>query len=110
MNSGVHMQRKEIGVVLVHGAWADGSSWSKVIARLRAQGVRTVAAQLSLSTLKDDVAAVDRAIEHIGGPVVLAGHAYVGTVIGATRHAAVQSLVYVAGVAPAEGEGAAEAA
>jgi len=104
------MAGKEIGVVLVHGAWADGSSWSKVIALLAARGVRSIAAQLSLTTLHDDVASVDRAIDRLGGPVVLVGHAYGGTVIGATHHAAVKSLVYVAGVAPAEGEAAAEAA
>jgi len=104
------MAREEISVVLVHGAWADGSSWSKVITRLAAHGVRSIAAQLSLSTLNDDVVSVDRAIDRIGGPVVLVGHAYGGTVIGATRHPAVKSLVYVVGVAPAEGEAAAEAA
>jgi pimeloyl-ACP methyl ester carboxylesterase len=104
------MARKEIGVVLVHGAWADGSSWSKVITLLATHGVRSISAQLSLSTLTDDVASVDRAIDRVGGPVVLVGHAYGGTVIGATRHPAVKSLVYVAGVAPAEGEAAAEAA
>jgi len=104
------MAREEISVVLVHGAWADGSSWSKVITRLATRGVRSIAAQLSLSTLNDDVASVDRAIDRIGGPVVLVGHAYGGTVIGATRHPAVKSLVYVVGVAPAEGEAAAEAA
>jgi pimeloyl-ACP methyl ester carboxylesterase len=104
------MARTEVSVVLVHGAWADGSSWSKVITRLATHGVRSIAAQLSLSTLADDVASVDRSIDRIGGPVVLVGHAYGGTVIGATRHPAVKSLVYVAGVAPAEGEAAAEAA
>jgi len=104
------MAGKEVSVVLVHGAWADGSSWSKVIALLAARGVRSVAAQLSLTTLDEDVASVDRAIDRVGGPIVLVGHAYGGTVVGATRHSAVKSLVYVAGVAPAEGEAAAEAA
>lgn len=104
------MASKGISVVLVHGAWADGSSWSKVITLLATHGVHSIAAQLSLSTLTDDVASVDRAIDRIGGPVALVGHAYGGTVIGATRHSAVKSLVYVAGVAPAEGEAAAEAA
>jgi pimeloyl-ACP methyl ester carboxylesterase len=104
------MAGKDIGVVLVHGAWADGSSWSKVITGLAARRVRSISAQLSLSTLNDDVVSLDRAIDRIGGPVVLVGHAYGGTVIGATRHPAVKSLVYVAGVAPAEGEAAAQAA
>ena len=104
------MTGSKAGVVLVHGAWADGSSWSKVITLLAAQGVRASAVQLPLTTLGDDVAAVDRTIDRADGPVVLVGHAYGGTVIGATHHPAVKSLVYVAGVAPAEGEAAAEAA
>ena len=57
------MAGKEIGVVLAHGAWADGSSWSKVITRLATQGVHSIAAQLPLSTLANDVAAVDRAVD-----------------------------------------------
>lgn len=95
---------KQATVVLAHGAWADGSSWGKVIAGLAAQGVKAVAAPLPLTTLADDVAALDRSLERAGGPVVLAGHAYAGGVIGATRHSAVKALVYVAALAPAEGE------
>jgi pimeloyl-ACP methyl ester carboxylesterase len=104
------MAGKEISVVLAHGAWADGSSWSKVITGLAAHGVHAVAAPLPLSTLTDDVAAIERAIGRVDGPVVLVGHAYGGTPVSATRHPAVKSLVYVAAVAPAEGETAAEAA
>jgi pimeloyl-ACP methyl ester carboxylesterase len=96
--------KKQATVVLVHGAWADGSSWSKVIAGLAEQGITAVAAQLPLSALADDVAALDRTLERVGGPVVLAGHAYAGGVIGATRHAGVKALVYIAALAPAEGE------
>ncbi|MGN5377004.1 alpha/beta fold hydrolase [Streptomyces lasalocidi] len=66
----------DITVVLAHGAWADGSSWSKVIARLHAQGIRAVAAPLPLTSLQDDVAALEDTLQHVGGPVVLAGHAY----------------------------------
>lgn len=93
-----------VSAVLVHGAWADGSSWSKVIERLNAQGVHAVAAPLPLSSLRDDVAALDRTLERIDRPVVLAGHAYAGAVIGATRAANVKALVYVAALAPDEGE------
>jgi pimeloyl-ACP methyl ester carboxylesterase len=91
-------------VVLVHGAWADGSSWSPVIERLAKQGQRAVAAPLPLTSLDDDVAALDRMIERVDGPVILAGHAYAGAVIGATRSAQVNALVYVAALAPDEGE------
>ena len=70
-------------VVLVHGAWADGSSWAKVILALAASGVKAVAAPLPLTSFHDDVAALDRTLERVEGPVVLAGHAYAGGVIGA---------------------------
>jgi pimeloyl-ACP methyl ester carboxylesterase len=93
-----------VSVVLVHGAWADGSSWSKVIDRLQGQGIHAVAAPLPLTSLSDDVAALDRTLERIDGPVVVAGHAYAGAVIGATRAANVEALVYVAALAPDEGE------
>src|SRR6202035_579471 len=87
-------------VVLVHGAWADGSSWAKVIMALAASGVRAVAAPLPLTSFQDDVAALDRTLERVEGPVVLAGHAYAGGVIGATRSEKVKALVYVAKLAP----------
>ena len=91
-------------VVLAHGAWADGSSWSRVIAALRAAGVGAVAAPLPLTSLADDVAALDRALERVDGPVVLAGHAYAGAVIAGTRCEKIRALVYVAALAPDEGE------
>lgn len=94
----------DASVVLVHGAWADGSSWGKVIGQLRAEGVRVVAAPLPLTSLADDVAALDRTLERIEGPVVLVGHAYAGAVIAGTRNEKVRSLVYVAALAPDEGE------
>jgi pimeloyl-ACP methyl ester carboxylesterase len=93
-----------VTVVLVHGAWADGSSWSKVIGPLRAEGVRSVAAPLPLTSLADDAAALDRTLERIEGPIVLVGHAYAGAVIAATRNEQVRSLVYIAALAPDEGE------
>jgi len=98
------MSQNEASVVLVHGAWADGSSWARVIGPLAAGGTRVVAAPLPLTSFSDDVAAVNRTLERVPGPVVLAGHAYAGAVIGATRDDKVKSLVYVAALAPAEGE------
>ncbi len=98
------MAMNDVSVVLVHGAWADGSSWAKVIAPLKASGIETIAAPLPLTSFHDDVAALDRALERMDGPVVLAGHAYAGGVIGATRSDKVKALVYVAALAPDEGE------
>ncbi|TIV72292.1 MAG: alpha/beta hydrolase [Mesorhizobium sp.] len=97
------MSSKGVSIVLVHGAWADGSSWAKVVAPLAAQGLKVVAA-LPLTSFDDDVAALDRALERVEGPIVLAGHAYAGAVIGATRSEKVKALVYVAALAPDEGE------
>jgi pimeloyl-ACP methyl ester carboxylesterase len=98
------MSQGKTSVVLAHGAWADGSSWRKVIERLNQQGVNVVAAPLPLTSLRDDVAALERTLERIDGPVVLVGHAYAGAVIGATTAANVAALVYVAALAPDEGE------
>jgi pimeloyl-ACP methyl ester carboxylesterase len=91
-------------VVLVHGAWADGSSWARVIQQLHQAKIRAIAAPIPLTTLDDDVNAVIRTIDRTEGPVVLAGHAYAGGVIGATSHPRIQALVYVAALAPDEGE------
>jgi pimeloyl-ACP methyl ester carboxylesterase len=98
------MPTKQCDVVLVHGGWADGSSWAKVISRLWAAGIDVVAAPLPLTSLADDVAALDRTLERLDGPVVLVGHAYAGAVIGATHDPKVAALVYVAALAPDEGE------
>ncbi|MGA8758890.1 MAG: alpha/beta hydrolase [Stellaceae bacterium] len=94
----------EASVVLVHGAWADGSSWAKVIGLLAADGIKVVAAPLPLTSFRDDVAALDRTLGRATGSVVLVGHAYAGAVIAATRDAKVKALVYVAALAPDEGE------
>src|SRR3984957_13643712 len=96
--------RENVSVVLVHGAWADGSSWAKVIGPLAAEGVRVLAAPLPLTSFAEDMAAVERALERVSGPVVLAAHAYAGAVIAATRNEKVKALVYVAALAPDEGE------
>ena len=91
-------------VVLVHGAWADGSSWSKVVAGLQQQALNVIAAPIPLTTLDDDVDAVKRAIDRTEGPVVLAGHAYAGGVVGATSHPRITALAYIAALAPDEHE------
>jgi pimeloyl-ACP methyl ester carboxylesterase len=91
-------------VVLVHGGWADGSSWARVISGLQQTGIDVVAAPIPMTTLDDDVDAVTRTIDRTEGSVVLAAHAYGGGVIGATSHPRLQALVYVAALAPDEGE------
>ena len=98
------MARNDVSVALVHGAWADGSSWAKVIRALAGSGVKTIAAPLPLTSFQDDVVALDRTLQRVEVPVVLAGHAYAGGVIGATRSDKVKALVYVAALAPDEGE------
>jgi pimeloyl-ACP methyl ester carboxylesterase len=98
------MSSANVSVVLVHGAWADGSSWAKVIEPLAGEGVEVRAAPLPLTSFAEDVAAVERTLERVPGPVVLAAHAYAGAVIAATRNEKVKALVYVAALAPDEGE------
>lgn len=96
--------RQNSTVVLVHGAWADGSCWKDIILPLERQGLKVTCAPIPLTSLTDDVAALTRALERTSGPVVLAGHAYGGAVIGAIREERVKSFVYVAALAPDEGE------
>src|SRR5277367_3991993 len=92
-------------VVLVHGAWADGSSWSKVIQLLQAKGFHCVAVQIPLTSLADDVATTKRAVALQDGPVILVGHSYGGAVITeAGNDPKVVGLVFVSAWAPAEGE------
>lgn len=93
-------------IVLVHGAWADGSSWSKEIPILNNAGHKVIAVQLPLHSLADDVDTVKRAVEHIGGQVVVAGHSYGGQVItnAAYNNPNITGLVYVAAFAPDEGQ------
>jgi pimeloyl-ACP methyl ester carboxylesterase len=95
---------KDVSVVLAHGAWADGSSWARVIVALDADGTKVLAAPLPLTSLADDVAALNRGIERMPGPVVLVGHAYAGAVIALARSERVKALVYVTALAPDEGE------
>ena len=98
-------ENKNPSVVLVHGAYADGSSWSGVIKRLQAEGVAVTAVQNPLASLADDVAHTRRILALQEGPVILAGHSFAGTVITeAGTHPAVAGLVYVAARAPDAGE------
>jgi pimeloyl-ACP methyl ester carboxylesterase len=98
------MAMKDVSVVMAHGGWADGSTWARVITGLAAHGIKSVAAPLPLTELADDVAALNRSIERMPGPVVLAAHAYAGAVIGLARPECVKALVYVTSFAPDEGE------
>src|SRR5436309_3212402 len=94
-------------VVLVHGAFADGSSWAKVIPLLEAKGLHVTAVQNPLSSLADDVAATKRAIAMQEGPVILVGHSWAGMVISeAGNDPKVTGLVYVAAIVPDEGQSA----
>ena len=88
-------------VVLVHGAFADGSSWNRVIPLLQAKGLKVVAVQNPLTSLEDDVEAANRVIDAQDGPVVLVGHSWGGSVITqAGGNDKVKALVYVAAFAP----------
>jgi pimeloyl-ACP methyl ester carboxylesterase len=98
------MAMKDVSVVLAHGAWADGSSWARVITALQAEAVKVTAAPLPLTSLADDVAALNRSLDRTEGPIVLAGHAYAGAVIALARPERISALVYIAALAPDEGE------
>jgi pimeloyl-ACP methyl ester carboxylesterase len=92
-------------IVLVHGAWADGSSWEKIVPLLEAKGLHVVCVQNPLTSLADDVAATNRIIDAQDGPVLLVGHSYGGAIITeAGNNPKVVGLVYVAAFAPDEGE------
>lgn len=98
------MSSQNADVVLVHGAWADGSGWAKVITPLAADGFSVTAAPLPLTSFAEDVAALERALERTEKPVILVGHAYAGAIIAAVSSEKVKALVYVAALAPEEGE------
>ncbi|HUB66896.1 MAG TPA: alpha/beta hydrolase [Candidatus Methylacidiphilales bacterium] len=98
------MPKPKVTVVLVHGAWAECSSWNEIILPLQKEGLGVVCAPIPLTSLRDDVDALDRALGRIEGDIVLVGHAYAGAVIGATKNNRVKLLIYVAALAPDEGE------
>jgi pimeloyl-ACP methyl ester carboxylesterase len=93
-------------IVLVHGGWADGGSWSKVIPTLTNAGHRVIAVQLPLHNTDEDIATVKRAVELLGGPTILVGHSYGGYVItnAGANNPNVTGLVYIAAFAPDQGE------
>lgn len=99
---------KNATFVVIHGAWADGSSWEPVIRRLQNDGFDVVAAPIPLTSLSDDTAALRRTIARTQGPVIVAGHAYAGAVASTADDQRVKALVYVAALAPDEGETVAE--
>jgi pimeloyl-ACP methyl ester carboxylesterase len=88
---------KNINIMLVHGAWADGSCWGKVIPVLQAKGFNVTAAQIPLTSLDDDIAVTRRLLSLQTGPTVLVGHSYGGAVItgAATETLGVKALVYI---------------
>src|SRR5262245_19222817 len=98
------MATNDVSVVLAHGAWADGSSWSRVIGALTADTVKVVAAPLPLTSLSDDVAALDRSLDRTEGPIIVVAHAYAGAVIALARPERVKALVYITALAPDEAE------
>src|ERR1700734_1754911 len=91
-------------VVLVHGAWADGSSWQATVRPFEDCGLIVIAAPIPLTSLSDDAAALKRTIARNKGPVIVAGHAYAGAVIATANDERVKALVYIAALAPDEGE------
>src|SRR5215813_2074192 len=91
-------------IILVHAAWADGSCWNNIILPLQQHGLLVKCAPIPMTSLSDDAAALGRVLEQTRGPVVLVGHAYSGAVIASVREDRVKSLVYIAALAPDEGE------
>ncbi|HVR47953.1 MAG TPA: alpha/beta hydrolase [Candidatus Binatia bacterium] len=100
------MTSSEINIVLVHGAWSDGSGWAKVLAILQAAGHNVVAVQNQMTSLADDAANTRATIDAMQGPTVVAGHSYGGAVVTSAAYGAsnVKGLVYIAAFAPDEGE------
>jgi len=97
---------QDLTAVLVHAAWADASSWNKVTAPLRELGLRVRAAQIPLTSLSEDVAALKRLLRQVEGAVLLVAHSYAGAVITAAGadNPQVKALVYIAAIVPDEGE------
>ena len=99
------MAGSAVTVVLVHGAWADGSSWNKVIPLLQAKGLPVIAVQIPLTSVGDDAAATGRIIAATDGPIVLVGHSWGGMAITQTGNdPKIAALVYLSAFAPDVGE------
>src|ERR1700761_2879463 len=99
---------QSVNVVLVHAAWADGSSWNKVIGPMQSHGLRVLTAPIPLTSLSDDIKALERTLERTTGPVILGAHAYSGAVVSATTNDRVKALVFITSLTPDEGETVAE--
>src|ERR1700678_41364 len=101
-----HRMTAQPNIVLVHGAWADGSCWSAVIERLQADGYHVTAPQFPESSLADDVARLRQVLQRQDGPTVVAGHSYGGQIVTAlgTDAPNVAGLVYIAAFGLDEGE------
>jgi pimeloyl-ACP methyl ester carboxylesterase len=95
---------RDSAIILVHGAWADGSCWRNVILPLQQRGLHVICAPIPMTSLTNDATALSWALERSSGPVVLVGHADSGAVIAAVREDRVKSLVYISALAPDEGE------
>src|SRR5690349_13045444 len=99
--------RELMNIILVHGAFADGSCWSKVIRLLQSEGYNVIAVQNPLTSLANDVIAAKRAIAQMDGPILLVAHSYGGMVITqAGNSPKVKGLFYVAALVPEEGQNA----
>jgi pimeloyl-ACP methyl ester carboxylesterase len=91
-------------IVLVHAAWADGSCWSNIVVPLERHGLKVICAPIPLTSLTNDTTALSDVLGRTSGPVILVGHAYSGAVIAAVREERVKGLVFIAALAPEEGE------
>ncbi len=99
------MSESKVTIVFVHGAYCDGSVWTKVLMPLAHEGFRIHTAQLPLESFDSDVASLTRLLDHANGPILLVGHSYSGAVITAAgNHEKVKALAYVCAFAPEEGE------
>jgi pimeloyl-ACP methyl ester carboxylesterase len=98
------MTTENATIVLVHGAWADGSCWQNIILPLKRLGFSVTCAPIPLTSLTDDIAALSRTLERTKGPVVLVGHAYAGAVIAGPTDDRIKALVFVSALAPGDGE------
>src|SRR3984885_10658055 len=105
-NTKMEARKSETAVILIHGAWADGSSWSAVIEQLQAEGYKVTAPQFPLSSLADDVTRLRQVLALQDGPTILVGHSYGGQIMTAVGADVpnVAGLVYIAAFGLDEGE------